>query len=71
LAVAQRYDASPDLEWTAEYVANFEWNLGHEKLTFNAWIVTATYPSGNRLVVYIDADSGAEIAMSEIEAGDL
>jgi hypothetical protein len=71
LEIAQKYEASAGLNWTVEYEANYELVLGHEKQIFNAWIVTGTFPLGNKLVVYIDADTGKFIAASEIEAGSL
>ena len=71
LAIAQKYETAAGLNWTAEYEANYEFDMGHEKQIFNAWIVTGTFSLGNKLVVYIDADTGKFIAASEIEAGSL
>jgi hypothetical protein len=64
---AKRMDPTADADWKAELIMayNFEASVpGNRPI----WKVSATYrPYGNKMIVYLDAVSGKQLALSEQE----
>jgi hypothetical protein len=64
---AKRMDSTADADWKSELIMayNFEASLPGNRAI---WKVSATYrPYGNKMIVYLDAVSGKQLALSEQE----
>jgi hypothetical protein len=71
IEIAKRYDANPDTKWSARLVEDTKMEVNNADTPYSIWITEAVYPAGNKLIVYLDAVTGREIAMTETEVPGL
>jgi hypothetical protein len=70
LDVAKKAYPKADIKWDAKMIENKEVESNNMKKKITVWDVTAIYPAGNKMIVEIDASSGEQISLTEIEAPD-
>ncbi|MDB5053033.1 MAG: hypothetical protein JWM44_1083 [Bacilli bacterium] len=68
LDVAKKLDPNADIKWDAKMIENKEVESNNIKKIITVWDVTAIYPAGNKMIVEIDAISGEQVSLTEIEA---
>lgn len=64
--IAKKMEPSADVVWSTSWV-----NWTEPGNTFTGWAVEAKYPFGNRMIVYIDPQTGKVAVVTEIEANGL
>jgi hypothetical protein len=64
MKLGKQMDPKTEAVWSAKLVENKE----IEKQTYTVWEVTAVYPAGNKMIVTIDAVTGKQLVLGEIEA---
>lgn len=70
LELAKKHDNNKDIKWESKLAENMEIEINNIKVNQAVWVITATYPAGNKMIVYLDADNGKELVLSEIEANN-
>jgi uncharacterized membrane protein YkoI len=70
IEVAKESDNNPELKWSAKLIENKEQEIDNKKATLTVWEVTALYPAGNKMVVTLDAGTGKQISLTEIEVSN-
>jgi hypothetical protein len=68
LDIAKKLEPKSEIKWEIKMIENKEVEINNQKKTVTVWDVTATYPFGNKMIVTIDAETGATISVAEIEA---
>lgn len=67
LKLGKAMDPEGTAVWSAEFIAEF---LAEESREIRpVWAVRAVYPAGNQMVVWIDAVTGKQLGLAEIEGG--
>lgn len=66
LRIGQKMDPNGSARWSVAFSDDYRMDGKEEGRP--VWIVTAVYPAGNKMAVYIDAETGRQLAMSESEA---
>jgi hypothetical protein len=65
----KRMDPNGDADWSAEFIENKEIEINNQKQTYSVWEIKAVYhPYGNKMIITIDAVTGKQIMLTEIEA---
>jgi hypothetical protein len=67
MEIAKQMDPNGNAQWTAEFIGKYQ--VEPSKEIRPIWAVTAKYPAGNKMIVYIDAITGKQVGLTEIEAG--
>ncbi|WP_135555424.1 PepSY domain-containing protein [Paenibacillus cymbidii] len=65
LRIGQKMDSSGSAEWSVAFTDDYRIDERDEGRP--VWVVTAVYPAGNKMAVYIDAETGRQLALSESE----
>jgi len=69
IEIAKKYeDHHEDLIWETKFEENREFDINNKKEKYTVWIVTGSYPAGNKMIVYINAKNEQIIVISELEA---
>ncbi|WP_438447812.1 PepSY domain-containing protein [Gorillibacterium sp. sgz5001074] len=69
LELGKRMDPDGDADWSVAFEENYR--LEPSQKGRPVWAVTAVYPAGNKMIVWIDAVTGKQISLTEIEGGGL
>jgi len=68
LELGKRMDTnSKDLKWSISLAKDMSIEVNNESLTYTFWLITAKYPAGNKMLIYLDAITGRTIMMQETE----
>jgi hypothetical protein len=68
LQTAKKMDPDSDAVWKVTFKKSLVLHYNRNRQIYDGWVVKATYPAGNKLVVYMDARTGKIMVVSEIEA---
>lgn len=69
MSLAKQMDPNGNALWTADLVSEFQ--VEPSKEIRPVWKVTAAYHAGNKMIVYIDAVTGKQVALTETEAAEI
>ncbi|RUS41947.1 lipoprotein [Cohnella sp. AR92] len=68
LEIAKKYERNQDVKWETKFEEDKEIEINNKNEKYTVWVVTANYPAGNKMLIYLNAINGQEIVMTEEEA---